>query len=469
MIKNNFLLSILFLMVAAFGPKTTGAQDEIQSLQREIAGQKQRLAEQTYQLDALEQRLNALTDDEETTAPSSNQSEMPNTESDTHASQIQPGREPSELTQDLTNAEFPKSVPLFGSDWRFSFGGYAKLDVITDFSGTGDPYQFITATIPVKGQSSPQSGSYTKMHVRESRFNFETRNTQKGLPFNRFFLEMDFYDETNTAPRLRHAYFQWGRLIAGQTWTTLTEMRALPFLVDFAYGDALYGGRTVLLRWEQPVSERFSWAAGLEEWDSTHIQNSHSLNGTARSILPLAALRGTYNWGQGLVTVGSSLTQLRWDGTQGVSNATATQWALVMGSRFYLDSQRRHYLGLGGAYGDGAARNIISLAEADVPSAILRADGSLETLRAWNAMVALHWIWSQALSSNFSYAWSEINPSGQLPATTMKAGGSAHVNLIWEVKAPFKVGLEYMVGRRENVDNAHGTAQRVQFMTMFSF
>ena len=154
--------------------------------------------------------------------------------------------------------------------------------------GTGDEFQFIIADIPVDGSPASQRGGYTKIHARETRLNFEMRNTREGLPFNRAFIEMDFFVETSLAPRLRHAYLQWGNFLAGRTWTTLTEMRSLPFLLDFAYGDALYGGRTAQIRWQQQANSNINWAVGIEEWNDSAIANVDNLSGMAQSSLPLA-------------------------------------------------------------------------------------------------------------------------------------------------------------------------------------
>mgnify|MGYP000188650307 CR=1 FL=1 len=71
--------------------------------------------------------------------------------------------------------DFLKSVPLFGSNWRFSFGGYAKIDLIHDFSVIGDEQQFVLATIPVDG--NPQPASYTSIQLAETRFNFDSMKT----------------------------------------------------------------------------------------------------------------------------------------------------------------------------------------------------------------------------------------------------------------------------------------------------
>ena len=58
---------------------------------------------------------------------------------------------------------------------------------------------------------------------------------------------------------MRHTYSQYGHLPAGQTWTILTELKAINYMIDFAYGDAIFGGRVVQVRWEQPFNEQRSW------------------------------------------------------------------------------------------------------------------------------------------------------------------------------------------------------------------
>jgi hypothetical protein len=139
--------------------------------------------------------------------------------------------------------DFLESTPLFGSDWRLGFGGYAKVDLLHDFSGTGNEKQLVLATIPVDGDPPP--GSYSNLQASETRFHFEVRNTGSKYDNNRFYVEFDFFDEQNPlSVRLRHGYFEYGRLLAGRTWTLLTELRQLPLILDFASGDSILGNRT---------------------------------------------------------------------------------------------------------------------------------------------------------------------------------------------------------------------------------
>ena len=345
--KSIFTAPVIFLMVILCSGVTVFAQNTLEELKKEIAEQRNRLEE-------LESRLNkAIVDENELNVPKdgSETQESAAIEDEASASehmQIVGVSQREKLYGSFLDEGFAKSVPLFGSDWRFSFGGYVKLDIIHDFDGTGDELQFTTPTIPVKGAPGPQPGSYTNIHARESRFGFEVRNARDGLPFNKAFLEMDFYDANNTAPRLRHAYMQWGNLLAGQTWSTNTVLAQLPFLLDFAYGDALFGGRYAQIRWDQKIDDNWSWATAIEDWPDNAVANPYDLPGTARAEWPQFALRGNYTWSHGTVSLGTNLAQVRWDGTNGISNDAELSWAFIGGGRWFLDAENRHYIGFGG-------------------------------------------------------------------------------------------------------------------------
>ena len=370
--------------------------------------------------------------------------------------------------EELTDSEFLKSVPLFGSAWRFSFGGYIKVDMIHDFSGTGDKQQFTLNTIPVNG--SPQPGSYWNLQAAETRFNFEVRNMSPDVLRNRVFLEFDFFDESNpTSLRLRHAYFEYGNLLAGRTWTTLTELRQLPFLLDFAAGDSIYGGRTEQVRWQVDASDRFSWAVGLENYDDGAILNTESAEGTARSDLPRFVGRATFEFHQGVATIGGFVSQNRWDGTGSTPDARGLGWGVMTGGRIYIDTQRKNFLGFGASYSKGGPGDIISFAEAGIPNAVLGPDGELDEIAAWNIQLGLQVHWSEKWSSNLSIAYARLQPVPGLAGDAMRAAGAGHVNLIYTFNARLRIGAEYMYGIRELVSGDDGDASRLQFSIVFYY
>lgn len=474
------------------GSATTGNVDpqSLEALARELAAEKKRLAEQARLLEEqmaanreqakklaeMEKRLEAALAGVGATAPKKPDDGL----EAALASAAQPSEndlgwiqgEREELYRSLEETGFVKSVPLFGSDWRFSIGGYVKLDLIADLDGTGDRYQFTTSTIPVDGAPGPQPGSYVNIHARETRFSFDLRNMREDLPPNQAFLEMDFFSGDrppySNNPRLRHAYLRFGNLIAGRTWSTLTDLRTLPYIIDFAYGDALYGGRTALIRWEQPLGDQWKASVGIEMLEESGIENPYGLPGTARPNLPLFALRGDYEWADGSISFGGSMAQLRWDGADGVGDDDALQYDLVLGARVFLDAKHRTYAGLAGSWGCGSGGNIVAFIGQEA-NAVLRQDGTLDTMQAWNLSLAFHHAWSEKFSSNLAFATAWIKPSRWRTDDAIKTVAAAHVNLIWEPFPEFRTGIEFMIGRRENTDGKDGTARRIQFMTMFSF
>lgn len=374
--------------------------------------------------------------------------------------------------EQLNDPDFEKSVPLFGSDFRFSLGGYAKTDLIFDFDGVGDPYQFLLSEIPVN--DSPQGGSYSELHIRESRTHLEIRNVNSPYKIDKFYLEFDFFDgKDSTNFRLRHAYMQFGQLLAGRTWSIITELRALPLILDFAAGDAILGGRSEQIKWDgDKIFGVLDWAVGLEAYDDTRIVTSDSLDGRglARADTPRLSGGISYPWDHGVISVGAALNEVRFDGKHGQDDASELGWTAVIGSRFYLDPDNRHFLGFNAGYTDGTVADIIAFANAGTPNAALNEDGELDLATGWNANLGLHLDLPGKFSSNFHYAYTRLEDIPELfQADEMAEGWAAHANLIYDFDPRFRVGLEYMWGAQEIVSGDDGDAARLQLSTFYYY
>ena len=234
------IMSMAFLLM--FLPFAVFSQ-EADSLRIE----NQLLKEQLKRMDKLELRLADLEGSKEKVQKKL----APETISDTTKSEmlVIPDAELREPQQVLTGNElvedsFPSSWPMFGSEFRMKIGGRVKLDMLYDFNGTNDRYQFLISGIPVEGSPEYANRGYFNMFARESRFNVDMRRVTPGKVPLKIFIEADFWSSTGSFPlRLRHAYIVAGNWIFGQTWTTTSIMESIPNLIDFAAGDALYGGR----------------------------------------------------------------------------------------------------------------------------------------------------------------------------------------------------------------------------------
>lgn len=365
---------------------------------------------------------------------------------------------------DLVADDFPGSWPMFGTNLRMKVGGYVKADFVYDLDGTLDKTQFLMSTIPVPGMPEYGDSGYVAFFARESRFSIDVRRTAGPVPL-KMFLETDFWTAGNQL-RLRHAYMVAGDFVIGQTWTTLSFLESLPFLVDFAAGDALLGGRTAQVRYQKEVNDHISFAVGIENLDFQGIENPEGLPGEARSQLPLLALRGGYRWNTGVLLVGGSAGQLRWEGGSQAPSPTALQITAVVAGRQYLGE--KNFFTWNVTYGKGSGENIMAFIGSDA-NAVLTEDGRLETIPAFAAVVGFVRDWNDSLTTNFSYAYGWLEAPESRAPLALKRGGVGHVNLIWRPVPHFSTGVEYMWGAQRVTNDSLGKAGRFQLMAKFAF
>lgn len=367
---------------------------------------------------------------------------------------------------DLTNASFPGSWPMFGTDFRMKIGGYLKSDFIADFDGTLDKSQFLMSTIPVEGSPEYGKHGYIYFMSKETRFNIDVRRVKVGAVPLKLFVEGDFFSSTSTNFRLRHAYVVAGDFIIGQTWTTLSFVESLPFMIDFAAGDALFGGRTTQIRYQKSVSDQLKLSVGIEMLPLLGIENPNSLPGEATLKLPLLAARADYSWKDGLLLIGHSIAQLHWDGGDAGPSDGALQWDVVIAGRQYIGKE--NYLTWNVSYGVGSGENIMAFGGSQA-NAVLNANGKLQTMPAFALVLGGMHKWHEKLSSNISYAYGWLDPPISRAPYALKKGGVTHINLIWKPVKQFSTGLEYMWGGQRVTNDALGRASRVQAMVKLDF
>ena len=290
------------------------------------------------------------------------------------------------LTRDeLASDEFPASWPMFGTNTRMKIGGYIKADFVADFDGTLDSTQFLMRTIPVEGTPEYGGDAYVDFFAKETRFNLDIRRIIPGAVPLGGFIEGDFFSEGNQF-RLRHAYITAGNFVIGQTWTTLSFMEAIPVMFDFAAGDALFGGRSNQVRYQMSLNERWKLSVAAEEMQFLGIQNANNLPGRATSQWPLLAARANYKYDGGLVSIGTSIGQLHWDGGANGPSDSAVQLAFLIGGRHYLSERAFATYHL--SYSEGAGENIMAFAGLDA-NAVLDVNGNLETFPAFAAILGI--------------------------------------------------------------------------------
>ena len=281
-----------------------------------------------------------------------------------------------------TPAPSPKPAATFSAgSWAFKLGGYVKLDAIHDFDPIGSTDSFNPRTIPVPGGE----GTNTRFHARESRVSLAVVGPAEGRDL-KLVVEGDFYG-ANNGIRLRHAYGQYGLLLAGQTWTTFMDEDNIPNTIDFETPLAQPLVRQGLVRFTFDLSKRTLLAFGIEESDP-RLLPPPGVEGTTEKALPDFTARLRFTSGRGHVQLSGFVGQVRFRPTTG-DPIDVTIGGAMASARFRVFRRDSAYAQISGGPGLGRYRGEVSVAP--------DASGELKAVEVTAFMVGYQHYWTSAL------------------------------------------------------------------------
>lgn len=349
-------------------------------------------------------------------------------------------------------AQAPAPISFSAGAWRVTLGGYVKLDVIHDFDAIASTDEFNPRNIAVDGRG----GTDTRVFGRESRLSLGFAGPAEGRELKLQF-EGDFFGAGNSF-RLRHAYGQYGVLLAGQTWATFMDESNIPSTIDYETPLAAPFARQGLVRVSPQLSKSTELAFAVEESDP-EIDLPSGVTGAIQKTLPdlVARLRVSGQWGHLQLSGFLGRTRFAPD-SAGASSVTIG--GVLASLRLLPFGQDAAYLEA--AYGPGLGRY------RGAPSAGFNAAGELKTIAVAGLTAGYEHHWSSRWFSNvvISPAW--VTSKLGDPATTNDQFLYAAANLCyWFLPQRAWTGLEYLYGRRELRNGVHGSANRIQFAVRF--
>ena len=356
------------------------------------------------------------------------------------------------LAQQPAAATRPRAT-FYAGDWGFTIGGRIKLDMIHDFDAIGSTDSFDPRTIPV-----PEvPGSNTRIHARETRLSLGIAGPAEGREL-KMYIEGDFYG-TGNAFRLRHAYGQYGVLLAGQTWSTFMDEDNIPNTIDFETPVAAPLVRQGLVRLTFPVARSATLAIGVEESDP-EVLFPTGVTGVVEKTLPDLAGRLRFTRGAGHLQVSAFVGQTRIRETSGATDDVMIGGVLVS-ARIRPFGRDAAYAEL--AYGPGLGRYRGGVSAAPDQS------NQLIAVEAVALTAGYEHRWSDRWSSNVvvSPAWAldDLNPV--VAANDQLAYGAVNL-LYWFIPNRAWIGGEYLYGRRQLQSGASAAANRIQFAVRFN-
>lgn len=358
-----------------------------------------------------------------------------------------------------------KSPLLFESGKTTAkIGGTIRAVAFQDFKGTIMNYDFVNSTMNVPNNWEYQSRN--SMDASASRFSLKITQKTENLGNIDVYLESDFRG-TNEAFRIRHAYVAFKGFIFGQTWSFMTDIPANAPTIDIQNVNSRTFFRTPLIGYVGNLGK--GWTLGVAlELPKIKLTTATGLKAINQRV-PDLPVYIQYKGSKGHIKLTAAVRSLQYGVTSSSDIETETGLGVQLSGTFKPISTLTLYSQ--GIYGKGIARYINDLAAQNMDLVPLNAN-ALGTLPMYGISLGAKLDFSKSVyaTSTFSLAGLEKNDGIYLNRDNDYFKGSYFsATLFWNAYKNLTMAWEYIHGSRVNTNDAKGTANRAQFMVLYSF
>jgi hypothetical protein len=373
----------------------------------------------------------------------------------------------------VTGGDLPGSFKLPGSNTSVKLGGYVKLDAIfsdrsAGVGSTGDQ-EYEAGSVPVGPTAGANERNQVKLHARQSRLFVQT-STPSGWGDVTSYLEVDLFGangnesvSNSNGLRVRHAFGTIGHLLAGQTWTTASDVAVYPETVDFGGPAGVLFARQAQVRWTQPFSGG-QWSVALENPETVVALPSGDSFRADDDRFPDLAANVKFATGWGKYSIAGLVRQLRVDSASAPASRDS-KWGGVIGVNGVVPVGGSDDVRFSTYFGNAIGRystGFFSDAELD-------ANAHLVLPTQWMAMAAYRHFWSAHLRSTLALSGLRSNNEAGTAGTVNRSAESAHLNVIWSPTVQTNLGLEYIHASREVQNGQSGKLNRLQASAQYLF
>ena len=372
-------------------------------------------------------------------------------------------------------------TPTASPATKFRYGGFIKFDAIyTDTpdgeiaDGTAGRLFYLPSAVPVGAANTSESGDLD-VSAQLSRFWFGADTTLSSGSKLTSYLEFDLFgggsnaflgNETATSTyglTLRHAWVSWDKWLAGQTWSNLQDVAALPDTVDFIGPTEA----TIFVRQAQLRYTTGPWTVSLENPETTVTP----FGGTTARIasddnsIPDLIARWTKRGTWGHFSVAGMVRQLKYQNPATRINDSATGGALSVSGRwnFGANDDIRFMVNAGSGIGRYLGLAISS-------DAVLNATGGLDAIDGLGAYVGYRHVFNRNVRGNVFYSLARFDNDIRLTGGAVtESVESAHINLIYSPLPKLDLGAELIFAERDIESGLDGELRRLNMHVRYNF
>lgn len=346
-------------------------------------------------------------------------------------------------------------------------GGVMNVEGWFDWNGSIPGGKFTTYNIPMmktpeNWRSLGASASGTNLF-----FTIIGRNTKIG-DFMAY-IQGGFNGYGNSGFKLKKAWLQWRDFQVGLAPTTFSDPAAQPDVLDPEGSNGKLTRTNVLLRYMHTWKGRWT-VAGSVEFPNSQPDVDDKLTSKCNDYVPDIAAFGQYQWDRGLshVRVGGIIRTMTYQDLVTDRTHHQTGWGAMLstvvqaGRMLQFTGQASVGQGISAYTGDLSNGNYDLLAIPDEA-------GRLYAPFVWSATVGVKATWMNNLTSTVALGTLRNFTKDGAPGDAYHYGQYLAVNTIYKFTPRLQVGLEYLAGKRKNVNGDHSNANRLMALLTVSF
>lgn len=360
---------------------------------------------------------------------------------------------------------------IFGKKDLFylGIGGAVTTTVGMDWGApTDNPDEFITGDIlPVA------PGNATK-------FNLSAMQSSLFVNFVAFpgskhkvgaFIGMNFLN--NYTPVLQYAYVTYLGLKAGYDYSTFSDNGAMPPTIDYEGPNACTASPTPMVSYTCKFGKKKEWSAsiGLELPQPSITTTDHI--STVNQSVPDLPVSVRYSWGSANWVKGSAIMRnIFYRNELSGRNIDVVGWGVSLSGTSRIIGNLRGYWT--GVYGQGIASLMQDCTGLNMDLSPVGRYNYLTPALTWGAFGGLQYDFSDKVYCSATYSHirnyaKKWRGGSNSYGSQYKYAQYAVGNVFWNPTPIISTGLEYIYGRRVNVDGTQAHDNRLQAMLQISF
>lgn len=379
----------------------------------------------------------------------------------------------------LDNAPKAFNVPgaprfaIEGDNHKFylGIGGTAKTTLSYDWGNPIDNgYDFTTSAIPM--QSAKGNDGLLQFSAATSGLflNFvalpHTKN-QIGVYFN-FNLTGD---GNNYGFNLNYAYIKYFGFTVGYDYSLFSDMAAIPPSIDNEGPNALTAIPKGVIDYRYSFNPHWSVGIGAEMpiFSATTGDGTYSVNQRVPDIP--AYVQYSWNQGKSWLRFSGILRNMMYRDDVADRNRDCVGWGIKMSGSAGLGPWLTAYYQA--AYGQGITSYFQDLYEGGLDM-VPDGNGRLKSVEAWGGYFGLQYNISSKVYATTTYShlrnYAQRYDGGATAwGDQYKYAQYALANIIWNITPQVSTGIEYIYGRRVNMDGVSRNDNRLQAMLQVTF